>query len=66
MKEPNRTCTDGLVDRGTGHCPKGSVNEMGFVVSFSFLTSFLKIYFQVGVTRLEGGYGRTGRCVGLV
>lgn len=49
------------VDRGAGCSPKGSVSEMVCVVSFSFLIFIFKNLLLGGVTRLEGGYGRTGR-----
>ena len=47
------------VDRGAGHCPVRS--ERWFVCfSFIFYYSFL---FIGRITKVEGRYGRTGKCV---
>lgn len=51
-----------VIDRGAGHCPGGSAKYTFFFFTLSFIFS---IFFSGEVTKLEGGYRKTGKWEGL-
>lgn len=51
-----------VIDRGAGHCPGGSARCTFFFLTLSFIFLFS---FSGEVTKLEGGYSKTGKWEGL-